>query len=272
LPDYCTPEVAPTGDDSEASAEDSLKHTHQLFVVEVRRHRGGPTTVEAKTNFEETFRGAPRDAVHEADQADVEANQAEKRALEIDPTIPSGRILPSLIESSPWTLPPATAEPSRRRARSASSDDKQTRLTKAIAANAPKRRREPPPSSNVGAGSVIASHAAPDESPRARSNDSPHVVSESILPINPGQIDAKSTTTKKPRRRDGLLKAHMSPRVTRGPIDVEPLPNPDARPTSPTVSEDHSPRKRRLSVMARYVFGTELKPGERWKQRLRRAR
>ncbi len=249
-----------------------MRHTQQPFVVEVRRHRSRQTIVETKAKFEETFRDATRDAVHEPGQAGLEANQAEKPVFEVDPAIPSGRILPSLIESSPWTLPPAEAEPSRRLARGALRKDKPTRPTEVVAGDVPKRRKGRPPSDRVDAGSTIGSDSASRQSPPPRSNDSPHAASQVMQPINQGQIAAKSTATRKPRRRDDLSTTHMSLRITTLPIDAEPLPAPDAQPSRPSDLEDDAPRERRRSIMARYVFGTELKPGERWKSRLRHAR
>jgi hypothetical protein len=42
------------------------------------------------------------------------------------------------------------------------------------------------------------------------------------------------------------------------------------RPSQPTPAEPSTPK--RPSIRGRYVFGTELKPGERWKRRLRHSR
>ena len=51
--------------------------------------------------------------------------------------------------------------------------------------------------------------------------------------------------------------------------DVESAPNFDPRLADQSKSDDDGDRKRRRPILARYVFGTELKPGERWKRRLR---
>ena len=84
--------------------------------------------MDVKPTLREAFSDAARDRFYEVDQTGRrEADQTEKRALEIDPIRASGRILPSLIGSSPWTLPPAEAEPLRRRARGASSNNKRTK-------------------------------------------------------------------------------------------------------------------------------------------------
>ena len=40
----------------------------------------------------------------------------------------------------------------------------------------------------------------------------------------------------------------------------------------PTSVEDASPPNRKRTILGRYVFGDELKPGERWRQRLRKGR
>jgi hypothetical protein len=119
---------------------------------------------------------------------------------------------------------------------------------------------------------MIGSDSASQQFPQARSNDSPRVASGVVQPIDSGRSAAKSAASKKPRRRDDVANTDMSAQSTRLPIDLEPSPVPGARPTIPSGLEDGPSRERRRSIMARYVFGTELKPGERWKQRLRRTR
>ena len=40
----------------------------------------------------------------------------------------------------------------------------------------------------------------------------------------------------------------------------------------PTSVDDAAPPNRKRTILGRYVFGDELKPGERWRQRLRKGR
>ena len=46
----------------------------------------------------------------------------------------------------------------------------------------------------------------------------------------------------------------------------------DALEALPTAVDDVSRPKRKRTIMGRYVFGDELKPGERWKRRLSKGR
>jgi hypothetical protein len=52
------------------------------------------------------------------------------------------------------------------------------------------------------------------------------------------------------------------PDVQRSMIETEPQVTPASR------ADDRSPQGRKRTIMARYVFGDELKPGDRWKRRM----
>ena len=63
--------------------------------------------------------------------------------------------------------------------------------------------------------------------------------------------------------------------ISRDNARTKPLPNDqqsaigrDFPATLPSRVEDRSPQSRKGTIMTRYVFGDELKPGERWKRRL----
>ncbi len=63
--------------------------------------------------------------------------------------------------------------------------------------------------------------------------------------------------------------------ISRDDVRAKPLPNDqrsmmatDSPATLPSRVDDRSPQGRKRTIMARYVFGDELKPGERWKRRL----
>jgi hypothetical protein len=251
-----------------------VRQTPRSFVVEVRRRRGRPTIVDATPGSGEAFRDGARDRAKEVGQSGGrERDQAEKQDFEFDPIRPSGRILPSLIETSPETLSPAAAEPLRRRARA---DSKPTKPTEVIAASVSASDRATPPSGHAAAGCVIASRAAPRESAQAQSSDAPlaAALSPAGALVDSERSAVKSTASGKSRRWDDTMKAHPSslgPQTAPSPIDVGPSPTPDAAKSSPKKFDGAS-RERQRSIMARYVFGTELKPGERWKLRLRRAR
>jgi len=79
---------------------------------------------------------------------------------------------------------------------------------------------------------------------------------------------------------DGLAlsaKAKRKDKITisRDNLKAKPLPNDqrsaieaDSPATIPSVVDNRSPQGRKRTIIARYVFGDELKPGERWKRRL----
>jgi len=63
--------------------------------------------------------------------------------------------------------------------------------------------------------------------------------------------------------------------ISRDDVGVRRLPREqrsaigtDSPATLPSRVDDRSPQGRKRTIMARYVFGDELKPGERWKRRL----
>jgi hypothetical protein len=63
--------------------------------------------------------------------------------------------------------------------------------------------------------------------------------------------------------------------ISRDDARAKPLPNDqqsaigrDFPATLPSRVADRSPQSRKRTIMTRYVFGDELKPGERWKRRL----
>ncbi len=74
-----------------------------------------------------------------------------------------------------------------------------------------------------------------------------------------------------------LAKAKRRERLPTSPDDfrAKPLPDDqasamgtDSPATLPSRRDAQSPEGRKRTIMARYVFGNELKPGERWKRRL----
>jgi hypothetical protein len=67
------------------------------------------------------------------------------------------------------------------------------------------------------------------------------------------------------RRRPGA--AAPQPVRAAEPPPVVAAPQPVAEPAAETVDQGRAARHRR--ILARYVFGDALKPGERWKRRIR---
>ena len=72
----------------------------------------------------------------------------------------------------------------------------------------------------------------------------------------------------KARRRDKLAISRDDHRAKPLPNDQRSAREADSPATHPSRADDRSPQSRKRTIMARYVFGDALKPGERWKRRL----
>ena len=105
----------------------------------------------------------------------------------------------------------------------------------------------------------------------------------SVQPDDGAGVSPRDPTTA-PRQAAGdlgslVLSAKAKPRsmiaIPRDDLKAKPLPKgqrsargTDSPATPSSVIDDRSPLGRKRTIMARYVFGDELKPGERWKRRL----
>ncbi len=72
----------------------------------------------------------------------------------------------------------------------------------------------------------------------------------------------------KAKRRDKLAISCDDDRAKRSPNDQRSIIGTDPLVTPASRVDGRSPQGRKRTIMARYVFGDELKPGERWKRRL----
>ena len=74
----------------------------------------------------------------------------------------------------------------------------------------------------------------------------------------------------KARRRDKLAISRDDDRAKPLPNDQRSAREADSPATHHSRADDRSPQSRKRTILARYVFGDELKlkPGERWKRRL----
>jgi hypothetical protein len=70
------------------------------------------------------------------------------------------------------------------------------------------------------------------------------------------------------KRSDRIAISRDDVRAKHLPGDQRPAMGTDSPATLPSWVDDRSPHGRKRTIMARYVFGEELKPGERWKRRL----
>ena len=80
--------------------------------------------------------------------------------------------------------------------------------------------------------------------------------------VSPRALSAKAKRKDKITiSRDNVREKHL-PNDQRSPLGT------DSPATLPSIVDDRPPQSRKRTIIARYVFGDALKPGERWKRRL----
>jgi hypothetical protein len=249
-----------------------LRRAVPLFTVEVRRRPRLATTSNPDAQSSETrFPQAGFDrASHGVAAAAFEAKKADPSPTEVASS-PKGRILPSLVpdESLRRTLrdaalttaefdPPSQA-PKRPPARTSKGKDRASKLPLhsrlSSDENAPVAERTSTTSHQTAS---VQSDDGARVSPRVATTAQSQVVGDSGGP--PLSAKAKRRNTIAISRVD--LRAKPLPDDQRSAIGTDSL----AAPSS--VVDDRSPQGRKRTILARYVFGDELKPGERWKRRL----
>ena len=235
-----------------------MKRIVPSFTVEVRRQtrRGGHASPNASIAEAKPLRTVfDRDALRAA-AAVFEPKKLDQPVAEVvQPPSPRGRILPSLIIAD---LP-----------------DRGIRDAAPAAERAPKKGRTNPPRSRpISASPTVeetdmaaATFAAPSAPSKLREETAPS--SKPVASPSPARGNAWAST-KRAKAKLGATK----PAATAG----AQMPPPAAR-RETTVAEDATPSrrlgevpKRKRTIMGRYVFGDELKPGERWKRLLRKTR
>jgi hypothetical protein len=200
-----------------------------------------------------------------------ETDRMGRHAVEVGATRPSGRILPSLVES-PRTIVLVEA-PSHRHARGEIAKVAAGKRTP-VDAGLTTTREEPGGQTDVC--SMIESSMARHPSLQTCSPHVPTTHSSSGTESSPPTERVAVTSTasvKLPRRagRGKKEKKDMTSEAAPLPFDAETAV-PEGPPSDPPNQDDGASRRRHRSIMARYVFGTQLKPGERWRQRMRHVR
>jgi hypothetical protein len=255
-----------------AVSRTTLRRAVPSFTVEVRRRpkRATPSKPDAPSSETKSPRTGLDRASHRPLAAASEAEKPDPSLVEVASS-PKGRILPSLVpdDSLRRTLqdatltaaesdPPSRA-PKRPPVRTSKGKDQKSKLLRnkgmSSGDSAPLAERLSTTSrqtasvqSNDGAG---VSPRDPTTAPRKVAGDSGGLV-----------LSAKA----KPRSMIAILHddltAKLLPNGQRSAIGT------DAPATPSSLVDDRLPPKRKRTIMARYVFGDELKPGERWKRRL----
>jgi hypothetical protein len=246
--------------------EDSVRHISHSFTVEVKRRRGRPVASEPPSLLSDAFAEAESPVAQDPGGAGAWfADHSVERVSPANPPPSAGRILPSLVENSPWLLAPEEAATPRRR-RSTETPGSEPRQAARSSRFAHKDSR-------------AAADPAPRQSPQGRSQER-----------SDDDSSARSAVSKAIASRKARIRADKSPADERlsslkadgetgqrlgasfAPIGVQ-SPGGVGAPSSIQADEHSSAaRSRRKSILARYVFGTELKLGERWKKRLSKPR
>jgi hypothetical protein len=242
-----------------------LRRTVPSFTVEVRRRPRLATTSDPDAQSSETRfprAGFDRES-HRIAAAPFEVKEVDQSPVDVAASHPMRRILPSLIADGP----------SRRPLRDAA-------LTKAESeppSRAPKRRDQASKSPrNSGFSSAESAPLAERLSTASRQTSSVQSdegagVSPKVATIAQSQVVGDSgglALSAKARRRDKLAISCDDDRAKPLPNDQRSAIGTDSPATLPSRVDDRSPQSRKRTIMARYVFGDELKPGERWKRRL----
>jgi hypothetical protein len=241
-----------------------LRRAVSSFTVEVRRRPRLAITSNPHVQSSETKSpqaGFDRES-HRVAAAAFEARKVAPSPVDVESS-PGGRILPSLVpeESLRRTLrdaAPTAAEPdppsrAPKRRDQASKSPRNSGFSSA--ANAPLADGLSPKSRQP---SNVQSDEGAGVSPRVETTEQSQVVGDS------GGLALGA----KARRRDKVAISRDDVGVRRLPREQRSAIGTDSPATLPSRVDDRSPQGRKRTIMARYVFGDELKPGERWKRRL----
>ena len=235
-----------------------MRRTPHPFAVEVRRHRGKSAIIEAKPFTRDAFFAAALLSLS-AEEAKISSDS--DRAEDPNPKLvspqPSGRILPSLVEVSPWPEASVKAETPRKPAREPGARRKTAKRAKAATAEVLEASRLGlSDSADLTIDLTVAATgvAAPERKSSAKTRR------------------GDAAANKKPQRRAHAAKTPKIPPIAAAPVAANPPAPAVERQANPATRGDGPRQERRRSIMARYVFGTELRPGERWKKRLRKPR
>ena len=241
-----------------------MRRAVPLFTVEVRRRprlatTSNPDAQSSETRFPQV--GFDR-ASHRVAAAAFEAKKADPSPTEVASS-PKGRILPSLVPD----------ELLRRTLRDAA-------LTTAEFDPPPQAPKRPPArtlkgkdqASKLPANSRLSSD---ENAPVAERTSTTSHQTASVQSDDGARVSPRVATTSggpplsaKAKRRNTVAISRVDLRAKPLPDDQQSAIGTDSLAAPSSVVDDRSPQGRKRTIMARYVLGDELKPGERWKRRL----
>ena len=242
------------------------------FTVEVRRRPRLATTSNRDAQSSETSSspvGLDRES-HRAAAATFGAKKLDQSPGAVASSL-RGRILPSLVPDeslrrmlrdvapTPAESDPPSRTPKRPSVRTVKDKDQTSKLPR----NSSFSSDENAP---LAEGSSTKSHQTSrtqsDEGAGASPRDPTCAPSQAVGDSRGLALTAKA------KRSDEVAISHDDDRAKPLPDDQLSATAPDSSGAVPSRVDGRSPESRKRTIMARYVFGNELKPGERWKRRL----
>jgi hypothetical protein len=252
-----------------------LRRAVRSFTVEVRRRpRLATSNPVAQSSETKSPQGASDRESHRASAVTFGAKKVDPSPTDVASS-PQGRILPSLVSDEPLRRPrrdaalttaesdPPSRAPKRPSERTLKDKDQKSKLPRNLGflsdENAPVAARASTTSHQT------ASLQSDDEAgvaPRVATTARSQVVGD------PGGLPVSA----KAKRRNAIAISRDDLRAKSLPDDQRSAIGMDSPATLTSRVDGRSPRGRKGTIMARYVFGDELKPGERWKRRLLKRR
>jgi hypothetical protein len=250
-----------------------LRRAVPSFTVEVRRRSRLATTSSPNVQSSETK--PPQVAFdresHRAAAGAFEAKKVDQSPVDVAASHPKGRILQSLVPDEPLR------RPLRNASSSAAESDPTSRAPKRPSVRPPKGRDQtskPPRTSGSSSGEsapLVDRLSAASRQPSSVRPDEGIGVSPSDPTTPPIQVVGNSrglALRAKAKRRDKMPISLDDGRGTRLLNDQRSAIAADPLATPPSSVDERARQSRKRTIMGRYVFGDELKLGERWKRRL----
>jgi hypothetical protein len=241
-----------------------LRRAVPSFTVEVRRRPRLATTSNSDAQSSETK--SPQ-AGFDRESHRVAATAFEAKKVDPSPVAaaspPRGRILPSLVPDESLHAVPTAAEsdpPSRAPRRPSVQTSKSKDQTSRLPRNSSFSSAESAP--------VAERLSTASRHPSSVQSDEGAGVSPRVATTAQKQLVGGLAPGAKAKRRDELAISRDDVGVRRWPRGQRSAMGTDSPATVPSRVDDPSPPSRKRTIIARYVFGDELKPGERWKRRL----
>jgi hypothetical protein len=253
-----------------------LRRAVPSFTVEVRRRPKRATTSKPDAQLSETrfpHAGFDRESHRVADAA-FEVKKVDQSPVDVAST-PKGRILPSLVPDeslrrslrdaalTPAEFDPPSQAPKRPPVRTSKGKDQASKL--------PRNSRF---SSDQSAPVDARASTTSPQTASVQSDDGA-AVSPRVATTAQSQVVGDSSglaLSANAKRRNTIAISRVDLGAKPLPIDRRSAIGTDSPATLPSIVDDGSPQSRKRTIMTRYVFGDELKPGERWKRRLLKRR